>query len=78
MTLTLYSKPGCHLCEDVRLTLDELAAAHDFVLDEIDITHDAALWRRYRDAIPVLLRDGAEVARGRITDRELIALLTSR
>ena len=75
MTLTLYSKPGCHLCEEVRATLEELRREHAFALDEIDITADAELFARYRFEIPVLLKDGREVARGRITDRELLEIL---
>lgn len=75
MTLTLYSKPGCHLCEDVRTLLDELQSEYGFDLQEIDITRDQSLFARYRYEIPVLLRDGREVARGRIDDRELLSLL---
>jgi glutaredoxin len=74
-TFTLYSKPGCHLCEDVRAILDELQPARDYLIDEIDITADAALFARYRYEIPVLKKDGVEVARGRIDERELIALI---
>jgi glutaredoxin len=73
--LTLYSKPGCHLCEELRTLLDELAADHAFTLEEIDITRDAALLARYRVMIPVLLIDGREAAYGRIDERALIALL---
>jgi glutaredoxin len=76
VTLTLYSKPGCHLCDDVRATLDELRPEHAFALEEIDITTDAELFARYRFEIPVLLMDGREVARGRITDRELMKILS--
>lgn len=76
MTLTLYSKPGCHLCEELRAALEELQPEHRFTLDEIDITTNPELFARYRYEIPVLLKDGEEMARGRITDRELIALLT--
>jgi len=75
VTLTLYSKPGCHLCEELRAAVDELQAEHPFTINEIDITTNLDLFARYRYEIPVLLRDGVEVARGRITDRELIALL---
>lgn len=77
MTLTLYSKPGCHLCDDLRATLEELEPDHAFALDEIDITTNAELFARYRFDIPVLLKDGIEVARGRITDRELTEILNS-
>jgi glutaredoxin len=73
--VTLYSKPGCHLCDDLRDMLDEFRTEHAFVLEEIDITTDAGLFARHRFNIPVLLRDGREVARGRITDRELLEIL---
>lgn len=75
MTLRLYSKPGCHLCEDLRALLDELRPEFAFVIEEVDITSDAALFARYRHEIPVLLRDEKEIARGRITDHELVQLL---
>ena len=77
MTLTLLSKPGCHLCEDVRSSLEELQSDHHFALEEIDITTDAALFARYRYDIPVVLRDGREVARGRLSDRELLRILSA-
>ena len=75
MNLTLFSKPGCHLCEDVRTLLDELQPEYGFVIEEIDIAGDAALFARYRYDIPVLMKDGREIARGRISDRELVILL---
>jgi glutaredoxin len=75
--LTLYSKPGCHLCEDLRALLDELQPEYGFAMTEIDISGDDGLFARYRYDIPVLWRDGEEVARGRISDRELVHLLTT-
>ena len=75
MTLTLYSKDGCHLCEDLRALLDELQSEYDFAIEEIDVTRDAELFARYRYEIPVLLKDGREIARGRVSDRELVKLL---
>ena len=77
-TLTLYSKPGCHLCEDVRVLLDELQPSRGFVIEEIDITTRDELFARYRHEIPVVLRDGVEIARGRIDDRQLIARIDER
>jgi hypothetical protein len=72
VTLTLYSKPGCHLCDDLRTTLVDLQGEYGFSIQEFDITRDADLFARYRYDIPVLLRDGTEIARGRISDRELL------
>jgi hypothetical protein len=77
VTLTLLSKPGCHLCEEVLALIEELQPAYGFAIEETDITRDADLFARYRYEIPVLLRDGREVARGRMTDRELLGIVTS-
>ena len=75
MTLTLYAKPGCHLCEDLRALLDELQPEFGFEILEVDITRDAGLLARYQFDIPVLLKDEKEIARGRIADHELLTLL---
>ena len=60
------------------MLLDELQPQFKFALEEIDILSDADLYAKYRYEIPVLLRDGEEIARGRINDRELTALLKER
>ena len=73
--LTLYSKPGCHLCEELRGTLDELQPEYGFLVEEIDITRNPELEARYRHEIPVLLLDDREIARGRIAERDLVSML---
>ncbi len=60
-TVTLYTRPGCHLCEQARLVLDRVQQQHDFELVECDIDQDEALHRRYFDRIPVIALDGAEL-----------------
>lgn len=52
--VTLYTKPGCHLCEQLHADLAGLHAELPFVLVERDITEDAADEARFRDVIPVL------------------------
>ena len=75
MTLTLLSKPGCHLCEDLRALLDELQPAHGFAIEEVDITTDADLFAQYRYEIPVLLREGVELSCGPVDERRLTTIL---
>jgi glutaredoxin len=58
--VTLYGKPGCHLCEDARRVIDEVRAGHEFELREVDITRDAGLFREYGERIPVVAVNGAE------------------
>jgi glutaredoxin len=58
--VTLYGKPGCHLCEDARRVIDQVRAEHEFELREVDISRDAGLFRDYGERIPVVAVDGAE------------------
>ncbi|MCP2032427.1 glutaredoxin [Okibacterium sp. HSC-33S16] len=64
-SLTLISKPGCHLCDDARevvtRVMTEVSArpeAPDVTLDEVSILDDAQLHDRYAEEIPVLLING--------------------
>jgi len=59
--LTLYHRPGCHLCDDMRDALLALQAEHNFQLREVDIDADPALLARYGVLIPVLCLDEHEI-----------------
>jgi glutaredoxin len=60
-TVTLYSRPGCHLCEEAKTALRRVQARASFDLDEINIETDDALHARYLERIPVIALDGEEV-----------------
>jgi glutaredoxin len=60
-TITLYSRPGCHLCDEARDVLERLRARSPFALHEIDITADDDLHARYLERIPVVALDGEEL-----------------
>ena len=53
-TLTLYTRPGCHLCDDARAALQRARTQFDFAVEEVDIERDDALHRRYLERIPVV------------------------
>jgi glutaredoxin len=78
--VTIYSRPGCHLCEDMKAivarTIASLGAAA--AIEEIDISTDPELEARYGTEIPVLLIDGRKIAKYRITADELTRAITSR
>lgn len=59
-TLTLYGKPGCHLCEEARAVVAQVAAEQPLIVEEVDITLDPVLFRRYGERIPVIALDGEE------------------
>ena len=58
MSLVLYGRPGCHLCDDARAVLRRVG--HPF--EEVDIESDDALLRRYLERIPVVALDGEELS----------------
>ena len=59
--LTLYGKPGCHLCDDARAAVRAALAGRDAALREVDVTLDPVLERRYGERIPVVALDGEEL-----------------
>jgi glutaredoxin len=59
--MTLYGKPGCHLCEEARAVVEAARAGRDVELVEVDITLDPVLHGRYGERIPVLAIDGEEL-----------------
>ena len=56
--VTLYGKPGCHLCEDAREVIARVCADLGTSYDEVDITTDPDLQHRYGEQIPVTFVDG--------------------
>ena len=60
-TLTLYGKPGCHLCDDARVAVERVTARRDVPLEQVDISRDPVLYKRYGERIPVLELDGETV-----------------
>ncbi len=55
--LVLFSRPGCHLCDDARAVLLEVGEP----FEEIDIDGDDALLLAYLERIPVVVLDGVEL-----------------
>lgn len=78
MRLTLYTRPGCRLCEEMKAVIGRVRGQVACELDEVDISSDETLLQRYRHHVPVLLADGVEVARTRVGLAELVEALTSR
>ncbi|MEJ7789693.1 MAG: glutaredoxin family protein [Thermoleophilaceae bacterium] len=58
--VTLYGKPGCCLCDDVKAVVAAVRAEVPFELEEVDISLDPRLYREYGERIPVLDVDGVE------------------
>ncbi|CAG6398235.1 putative redoxin [Actinacidiphila cocklensis] len=76
-TVTLIGKPGCHLCDDARAVVEEVAAETGAVVVEQDITQDEELYRRYWEQIPVVLVDGEQHTFWRVDGSRLRRALAS-
>jgi glutaredoxin len=77
VTVTLYGRAGCHLCDDARAVLERIQAEAPFRLEERDIEADDDLLRRYLERIPVIALDGEELFDFFVDERALRAALSS-
>jgi hypothetical protein len=75
MRLTLYGRPECHLCHEMRAVVDAIRADVPFDLDEVDIDGDPVLVAAYGGEIPVLLVNGRKAFKYRVTPAALRARL---
>jgi glutaredoxin len=62
----VYSRPGCHLCDEAKLAINAAGCDDQFTLEEINIESDRELLRKYQYDIPVVTIDGDEVFRHRV------------
>jgi glutaredoxin len=83
ISLTLLTKPGCHLCEEakkaIELVMFEFSKENSDVvqieLTELNILEDEALKNQYSEEIPVLQINGATHAYWKIDSERLLAAL---
>lgn len=69
-SVVVYSRPGCHLCEEAKEAIAAAQCADEYTLDEINIENDPDLLKRYRYDIPVIIINGVEAFRHRLTTDE--------
>jgi glutaredoxin len=77
-TVTLYSRPGCHLCEEARAALERARRRAPFEIDEINIEADDVLHARYLERIPVVVLDGEELFEYFVHEESLIRRILYR
>ncbi|MFN2511632.1 MAG: glutaredoxin family protein [Pyrinomonadaceae bacterium] len=66
----IYSRPGCHLCEEAKEAMRAAGCPAEYTLDEVNIENDPELLNRYKDDIPVITFNGVEVFRHRVSTEE--------
>ena len=74
-TITLLSRPGCHLCDDARAVISRVAADLGMSWHERDITASPRDLARYSETIPVTLIDGVQHDFWRVSEKRLRAAL---
>lgn len=73
--ITLYGKPGCHLCDEAREIIARVAGELGVTWEERDITADEEAYAKYWELIPVTLIDGVQHDYWRVDEARLRAAL---
>jgi glutaredoxin len=69
--VTLYGKAGCCLCDEAREALAGVRAESPFDLEEVDVSLDPVLNRRYGERIPVVCLEDEELFEYHVDPHEL-------
>ncbi len=69
--VTLYTKKGCHLCEEAKELLRKLQREYDLAIAEVDIESDKGLEEIYGWLIPVVALEGGKIFHSKITESQL-------
>jgi glutaredoxin len=69
-TVTLYTRPGCHLCDEAKASIRAAGCDDEFTLEEINIDLDPELRERYGDHIPVVFINQTKAFKHRVDPRE--------
>ena len=73
----VYSKPGCHLCEEAKAAMSGSGCSDKFELTEINIETDPRLFERYQYDIPVISINGVDTFKHRLDPRQFRAAIES-
>jgi glutaredoxin len=73
--ITVYGRPGCHLCDDALAVLERIRPDAPFALETVNIEDDDALLAAYLERIPVVSLDGEEVYDFLVDEADLRARL---
>jgi glutaredoxin len=75
--IVLYTKAGCGLCEKMKTEMKSAGIENLYTLEEVDIEKEPELFARYRYEIPVLLINGVEAFRHRLSADQFRTYVTS-
>jgi glutaredoxin len=75
--VTLYTRVGCHLCDEAKQVLETARRGTDFVLEVIDIDQDTGLRKLYNEEVPVVTINGRKSFKYRVDGQELFRKLAA-
>jgi glutaredoxin len=67
----IYSKPGCHLCDEAKEVLFKAKQEFGLEIKEVNIEEDDELFKKYRYDIPVIWINGRKAFKHRINEEQL-------
>ena len=78
-TLTLFTRDGCHLCDDALEHLERVQKEHPFRLEVVDLDREADPAKRalYDVEVPVIELDGRKIMKYHVDEARLVRLLTA-
>jgi len=69
--IDIYSRPGCHLCDEAKDVIDRVRKRHTFAVRVVNIEEDPALESAYGTEIPVVFINGSKAFKYHVDEREL-------
>ena len=66
----VYSRPGCHLCDEAKAAIENSNCSEHYTLEEVNIESDEELLKKYKYDIPIVTIDGEEAFRHRVDPDE--------
>ena len=75
MKVTLYTRAGCHLCDEAKKVLADARAEAEFELEEVDIDQDPELRARFNEQVPVVFLNGRKAFKYRVERGEFLRRL---
>jgi glutaredoxin len=70
--IDIYSRPGCHLCDEAKAVIERVQRRFAFALRVIDIESDPALEKEYGEQIPVVFVNGNKAFKYHVDEAELV------
>jgi len=64
--ITLYTRPGCHLCDEAKAAMAPILRGFGAVLREVNVDEDAVLKERYGEDVPVIFIGPRKAAKHRV------------